>query len=75
MPAGTLDLLIEKGATFRHALLVRSGEGASAPAANLTGYTARMQIRLTADAADPPLLELTTANGRIAIDGAAGRTR
>lgn len=38
----------------------------------LTGYTARMQVRRSVKATDV-LLELTTANGGIVIDGAAGK--
>ena len=38
---------------------------------NLTGYTARMQIRATAEASTA-LIELTTENGRIALGGTAG---
>lgn len=39
---------------------------------NLTDFTAKMQVRTSPD--DPSVLvELSTANGRITIDGAAGR--
>jgi hypothetical protein len=38
---------------------------------NLTGYTARMQVRTAANAAST-LLELTTSNSRISLGGAAG---
>lgn len=38
---------------------------------NMAGFTARMQIRSTAEATGVPLLELTTENGRIAIDNTA----
>jgi hypothetical protein len=40
-------------------------------AINLTGYTARMQVRSTLESAEA-LIELTTANGRIALGGSAG---
>lgn len=72
MAAGKLDLLIEQGATFKHTLLVKQGESVDAPAADLTGYTARMQIRSAIDAAEP-LIELTTENDRITITPATGR--
>lgn len=66
MAAGKLDLLIEQGATFKHRLLVKQGSGTSAPAADLTGYTARMQIRTEVEATTA-LISLTTENGRITI--------
>jgi tRNA threonylcarbamoyladenosine modification (KEOPS) complex Pcc1 subunit len=43
----------------------------SGVAVNLTGYTARMQVRSTLESAEA-LIELTTANGRIALGGSAG---
>lgn len=63
----THDLCILQGATFSKVITWK----ADGVAVNLTGYTARMQIRATADAATP-LIELTTANGRIALGGSAG---
>jgi hypothetical protein len=61
------DLCIQQGATFRRVITWKA-DGALV---NLTGYTARMQIRATAEAATS-LIELTTANNRIALGGAAG---
>ncbi len=61
------DLCIQQGATFRRVITWKQ-DGALV---NLTGYTARMQIRATAEAATA-LIELTTENGRIALGGAAG---
>lgn len=71
MPAAKLNLAIEQGATWRHGLQVRQGVGAQAPGMNLTGYTARMQLRneLPAPAV---LLELTNTNGRIVITPLTG---
>jgi tRNA threonylcarbamoyladenosine modification (KEOPS) complex Pcc1 subunit len=43
----------------------------SGVAINLVGYTARMQVRSTLESAEA-LIELTTANGRIALGGSAG---
>lgn len=40
---------------------------------DLTGYTARLQIRETAGAADPPWANLTTENGGITITAAEGK--
>ena len=69
MTAGKLDLIIEQGATFRRELVWKD-EGNTA--INLTGYTARMQIREHLSSA-VPLLELTSANGRITITAAQGK--
>jgi hypothetical protein len=68
MPAGTLDLYIEQGATWTLPLIWQTAEGAPV---DLTGYTARMHMR--AKQADPAFtIELTTENGRIALGGSAG---
>jgi hypothetical protein len=72
MAAGRLDLTIEQGATFKRTLLLKQGDGASAPAVNLTGYTARMQIRADVDSTTV-LIALTTENGRITITPLDGR--
>jgi hypothetical protein len=61
--AGKLNLVIEQGSTFEQRLVWKSDD----VAVDLTGYTARMQIRATVAAADPPLLELTTGNSRIVL--------
>ena len=71
MAAGKLNLKIEQGATFRQPL--QWSAGTPAVPVDLTGYTARMQVRseLTSPAV---LLELTTENGRIGItDATAGK--
>lgn len=47
-------------------------DGATGLALNLTGATARAQVRAFAGAADPVLYEFTIANGGIAIDAALG---
>jgi hypothetical protein len=67
MAATTYDILIEQGATFSQVVTYKE----SGVAINLTGYTARMQVRATLESAST-LVELTTANGRIALGGAAG---
>lgn len=66
---GRYDMTIWQGATFQRVFTWRVGT----PAANvnLTGYTARMQLRTAANAATP-VLEATTENGRITLGGAAG---
>ena len=67
MSATTYDILIEQGATFLQVITYKD----AGVAINLTGYTARMQVRATLESAST-LVELTTANGRIALGGAAG---
>ncbi len=63
------DLTIYQGATFRLPLTWKAGDPA-APV-DLTGCTARMQIR--GDVKAPKaLITLTTENGGIALGGAAG---
>jgi hypothetical protein len=62
-------LVIDQGATYSQRLVYKTGEPATP--ADLTGYTARMQVRETVDA-EAVLLELTTENGRIAIEPLAG---
>ena len=67
MAATTYDILIEQGATYSQVVTYKE----SGVAVNLTGYTARMQVRSTLESAST-VVELTTANGRIALGGAAG---
>lgn len=63
------DMTIYQGADFERVLTWSLGE--PAVLVNLTGYTARMQLR-TIPASDDVALELTTENGRISLGGAAG---
>ena len=67
MAATTYDLLIEQGATYSQLITYKE----SGVAVSLVGYTARMQVRSTLESAST-VVELTTANGRIALGGAAG---
>jgi hypothetical protein len=67
MAATTYDILIEQGATYSQVITYKD----NGVAVNLTGYTARMQVRATLESAST-LVELTTANGRIALGGTAG---
>ena len=69
MAAAKLKLMIEQGATFRKVLTWKSGTPAAA--VDLTGCTARMQMRAEIDSATP-LVSLTTENGGIALGGVAG---
>lgn len=66
MPAGRWPIVIEQGAHWERTLTVRDN-GVLRP---LIGYTARMQVRKKASVkpfTKPPLLELTTENGRIVL--------
>jgi len=67
MAATTYDILIEQGATYSQLITYKE----SGVAVNLTGYTARMQVRSTLESATT-VVELTTANSRIALGGTAG---
>lgn len=67
MPA-TYDLTIYNGATFSQQFIWRDSAGALV---NLTGFSARMQIRAN-KAATTFIHELTNLNGGIALGGAAG---
>ena len=66
--AGAYTLTIEQGATLS---LVATWKDSSGNAINLTGYTARLSVR-THHSSATVLLSLTTANGGIALGGAAG---
>lgn len=68
MVAGAYDIVADQGATFNQTLTYRDSAGALV---DLTGYTARMQVRYGYD--DPnAVIDLTTANGGITLGGAAG---
>jgi hypothetical protein len=66
--AGTYDITIEQGATFRRILTWRDGNGV---AVNLTGWTARLQMRRSLTASSP-FLELNTESGGLVLGGSAG---
>ena len=68
MAAATHDILIEQGATFQLNLVWKDSLGTPI---NLTGYTARMQVRHKYADTDP-LLSFTTENGAITLGGALG---
>jgi hypothetical protein len=65
--AGQHDIAIYKGATFSKVLTWKSG----GTEVNLTGYTARMQVRESIDS-DSSFISLTTENGGITLGGSAG---
>lgn len=72
MSAATLNFIIGQGETWTRLLTWYAPDGTTP--INLTGYTARMQIRLTVDSA--VLLELNTTpasgKGDITLGGSAG---
>jgi hypothetical protein len=68
MPAGIYNITAEQGATFTRVLTWRDSNDALI---DLTGYTARMQVR--ADyASSTVVLSLTTENGKITLGGVLG---
>lgn len=69
MSAAQYDIQIEKGTTFKYTLTYT--DSTNTPI-NLTGYTAKMQIRKQYISAEF-LTELTTANGKITINGTQGK--
>jgi hypothetical protein len=68
-PAGIYNIIADQGATFTRQLTWNDSSGS---AVDLTGYTARMQVRTSIDAAGAATLSLTTENGRIVLGGTAG---
>jgi len=69
MAAGEHDITIEQGATFQ--MPITWTTGVVPTPVNLTGYTARMQVRKTY-ASTTAVLSLTTENGGITLGGALG---
>jgi hypothetical protein len=68
MTAATHNITIEQGATFRLSLIWKDSNNTPI---NLTGYTARMQVRRKYS--EPTtLLNFTTENGAIVLGGSAG---
>lgn len=65
-----LNIQIDKGSSFRSALIWKINEPAVPK--DLTGYTARMQLRDSVDS-NTILHSMTTENGGIAITGVEGK--
>lgn len=63
MATTRLDILVQQGARYQRSVTAKNSDGT---VMNLTGYSARMQIRPTV-ASNTILLEASTANGRITI--------
>lgn len=68
MPAANYEIMIECGATFRLALTWHAPDGTPI---NLTGWSARMQIRHRRTDAIP-LVSLMSPSGGIVLGGTAG---
>lgn len=68
MTAGKYNIIIEQGATFNFPITWKDSAGNPY---NITGYSARMQVRQFKEASSP-LVTLTTENGGIALGGALG---
>lgn len=68
MAATQLDILIEQGAKFERSIQVKNKDGTIK---DLTGYSAKMQVRATT-ASNVILLEASTANGMISINAPGG---
>lgn len=68
MAAAKRNIIIEQGATYTLNLIWK--DSASVPV-NLTGYSARMQVRRTFNS-DDTLLDLSSSNGDITLGGALG---
>lgn len=68
MLAGTHNFTIDQGAYWQRVIKLFNPDESIF---NLSGYTARMHLRRDIKAA-APVIALTTENGRISINGAAG---
>lgn len=68
MSAGNYTFVCEQGATFSRTLTWRDPNG---DPIDLTGYSARMQVRPTARGATEPLVEITDGDG-ITLGGEEG---
>jgi hypothetical protein len=67
MGAGIYHIKMDQGSTFSLVLTYKDSGG---NVIDLSGYTARMQMRRNHQ--DDSLIDLTTENGRIALGGVAG---
>lgn len=67
-PAGTYNIICDQGATLTRTLTYKDSTGALV---NLTGFTARMQVRADVESTST-VLSLTTENGGITLGGVAG---
>ena len=68
MAAAKLDIYIEQGATFTLGLVWKD---ANTDPIDLTGYTARMQLRSNV-AEETPLMSITSEDNEITLGGSSG---
>jgi len=77
MLAGIYNITCQQGSTFTRTITLNYPDPLSPPSDptylpwNLTGYTARMQVRRTIDSSTV-LLNLTTGGGGITLGGSSG---
>ena len=71
MTPAEIDITIYQGATYRRSFQWKTGDPATP--VNLTGYTARMQIRKKVTDAAPELSLTSAAGGIVFTDRAQGR--
>lgn len=69
MAAANYDWMIEQGVTLIKTFVLKDSDGV---VIDLTGYTARMQIRQKVHSTTS-YVDATTANGKLAIDGSNGK--
>jgi hypothetical protein len=69
MVAAVRDIIVEQGATF--SLQITSWKDENGTVIDLTGYTARLQMRTAYSSVDA-FLTLTTENGGIVLGGGSG---
>lgn len=73
MRAGTYNFTCEQGATFTRLVELEEPDLVADPTGNtfapidISGYTARMQIRRTIESSSP-MISLTTANNRLVVN-------
>jgi hypothetical protein len=67
--AVTVPLIIQQGTDFSHVVSLQNSDGSVFV---LSGYSAKMQVKEQVVSVTP-LLELSTVNGRISVNGLAGQ--
>lgn len=73
MAAGTLDLVIEQGATLRKTLTWKTGTPAAAK--NITNYTARMMLKTSPLKENSEIIAITKANPGVVTTKAAHKLK
>ena len=69
MAAGVYNFTVDQGSTWKRSVIIKDSAGA---VLNLTGYTARMQVRRRIESTTV-LIELTTTNGAITVTPTLGK--